>query len=78
MDNKIRIRFTNEMWWDEVPYTTALEWGHIEVTYLGDDTCFVNIGGQALEMHRGDYDRIKNDKAFDFKFNLDKHKFKFN
>ena len=65
------------MWWDEVSYTNALEWGHIEVTYLGDDTCFVNIGGTHLEMHRDDYEAIKENKVFSFKYNLDKHKIKF-
>lgn len=73
----IRIRFANEIWWDEIPYANALKWGHIEVTYLGDDTCFVNIDGTSLEMHRDDYESIKDHKVFNFSFSLDRHTIKF-
>ena len=26
MDGIIKIRFPNELWWDEVPYESALKW----------------------------------------------------
>ena len=78
MDGVIKVRFPNELWWDEVAYETALGWYDLEVTYLTDDTCFADIidggGGRIhVELYRKDYDKIMNQKAFRLKFKLKKH-----
>lgn len=78
MDGTIKIRFPNELWWDEVAYETALGWYDLEVTYLTDNTCFADIidngGGRIhVELYRKDYDKIMNQKAFRLKFKLKKH-----
>lgn len=78
MDGVIKVRFPNELWWDEVAYETALGWYDLEVTYLTDDTCFVKIidsggGSITVELNRKDYDKIMNQKAFRLKFKLKKH-----
>jgi hypothetical protein len=78
MDGTIKIRFPNELWWDEVTYESALGWYGLEVTYLTDTNCFVDIidsnGGKIhVELYRKDYDKIMDQKAFKLKFNLKKH-----
>lgn len=78
MDGKIRIRFANELWWDEIAYEDVLKWYHLEVSYLSSETCFVNIVNSAneklhVELHRSDYDKIMSQKAFKLKFKLKKH-----
>jgi len=80
MDGVIKIRMPNELWWDEVAYETALGWYDLEISYLTDSTCFVNIidqsGGRIkVELNRPDYDKIMNQKAFRLKFNLKRHGF---
>jgi hypothetical protein len=77
MGGTIKIRFPNELWWDEISYETVLGWYDLEVTYLTNDTCFVDIidgGGRIhVELYRKDYDKIMNQKAFRLKFKLKKH-----
>jgi len=78
MGGTIKIRFPNELWWDEIAYENALGWYDLEVTYLTDDTCFVKIidssgDGITVELNRKDYDKIMNQKAFRLKFKLKKH-----
>ena len=78
MDGTIKIRFPNELWWNEVPYKTALKWYDLEINYLTDTTCFVvivdHVGNRTtVELNRKDYDKIMNQKAFRLKFKLKKH-----
>lgn len=78
MDGTIKIRFPNELWWDEVPYKTALKWVDLEINYLTDTTCFVDIvdhmgNRTTVELDRSDYDKIMNQKAFRLKFKIKKH-----
>ena len=78
MGGTIKIRFPNELWWDEVPYKTALKWVDLEINYITDTNCFVTIvdqGGNRInvELYREDYDKIMNQKAFRLKFKLKKH-----
>jgi len=78
MDGTVKIRFPNELWWDEVPYESAIKWHDLEVTYLTDKNCFVNIIDQTgnkinVELYREDYDKIMNQKVFRLKFKLKKH-----
>ncbi len=78
MGGTIKIRFRNELWWDEVPYQEALKWDGLEINYLTDNTCFVVIidqGGNrtTVELDRKDYDKIMDQKAFRLKFKLKKH-----
>jgi hypothetical protein len=78
MGGTIKIRFPNELWWDEVPYKEALKWNDLEINYLTDTTCFVVIVDQGgnrtkVELNRKDYDKIMNQKAFRLKFKLKKH-----
>ena len=80
MKEKIKIRFPNELWWDEVPYENIIGLTSFEVSYLTDDTCFVNIidsngNRMNIEVYRKDYDKIMDQKAFRLKFNLKKHGF---
>lgn len=77
MDGTIRVRFANELWWDEIPLEKAIDWNHFDVTYMDDKCCFVTIDGTAMELHRDDYDKILDKKAFRLKFGLKKHSFKF-
>lgn len=78
MGGIIKIRFPNELWWDEIPYESALKWNDLEINYLTDKNCFVTIveqGGNrtTVELYREDYDKIMNQKAFRLKFKLKKH-----
>jgi len=73
MDGVIRVRFPNELWWDEVTMENASKWNRFEVSYLGDDTSFVIIDGQAMEMKTSDYNMLVDKKAFRLKFKLKKH-----
>lgn len=78
MGGTIKIRFPNELWWDEVPYKTALKWVDLEINYITDTNCFVTIVDQVgnrinVELYREDYDKIMNQKAFRLKFKLKKH-----
>ncbi len=78
MGGTIKIRFPNELWWDEVLYDEALKWVDLEINYITDTNCFVTIvdqGGNRInvELYREDYDKIMNQKAFRLKFKLKKH-----
>ncbi len=73
MKETIKVRFANEMWWDEIPLDNAIEWNQFKVTYMDDETCFVIIDGTAMELYRDDYDKILDKKAFRLKFDLTKH-----
>jgi hypothetical protein len=77
MGGIIKIRFPNELWWDEIPYESALKWHDLEVNYLTDKNCFVTIIHDGyrttVELYREDYDKIMNQKAFRLKFKLKKH-----
>tara|TARA_R110002153_G_scaffold26372_1_gene82857 strand:- start:379 stop:624 length:246 start_codon:yes stop_codon:yes gene_type:complete len=78
MGGTIKIRFPNELWWDEVSYKSALKWVDLEINYLTDTTCFVvivdHVGNRTtVELNRKDYDKIMNQKAFRLKFKLKKH-----
>lgn len=74
MDGVIRVRFANDMWWTEIPLEQAVNsWNRFEVSYMDDKTCFVKIDGDAMELHRDDYDKILDKKAFRLKFELKKH-----
>ena len=78
MDGTIKIRFPNELWWDEVSYENAIKWYDLEISYLTEDTCFATIvednGSRThVELYRKDYDKIMNQKAFRLKFKLKKH-----
>ena len=78
MGGTIRIRFAHDLWWTEINYENVIKWHGLEVTYLTNDTCFVDIldsnGGKThVELYRKDYDKIINQKAFRLKFNLKKH-----
>ncbi len=81
MGGTIKIRFPNELWWDDIPYESALKWHDLEINYLTDKNCFVTIveqGGNeemrtTVEIYREDYDKIMNQKAFRLKFKLKKH-----
>ena len=78
MGGVIKVRFPNELWWDKIPYETALKWHDLEITYLTDNTCFadiINSNGDKthIELYRQDYDKIMDQKAFRLKFNLKKH-----
>jgi hypothetical protein len=80
MSDKIRIRFPNELWWDEISYDILLKCLDIRVTYSGDSTCFVLVtmeNGQtiSLEMIEDDYKKIVDKKVFMIKFDIDKHVF---
>jgi len=78
MVGMIKIRFPNELWWDEIPYEEAIKWKDLEINYLTDVTCFIVIVDEegnrtTVELDRGDYDRIMNQKAFRLKFKIKKH-----
>lgn len=78
MGGTIKIRFPNELWWDEVLYDEALKWVDLEINYITDTNCFVTIvdqGGNRInvELYREDYYKIMNQKAFRLKFKLKKH-----
>lgn len=78
MKDKLKIRFPNELWWDEIPYESVLNWYDLQVTFLSETTCFVNIFNSAnekihVELNRDDYDKIMEHKALRIKFNLKKH-----
>jgi hypothetical protein len=78
MDGIIKIRFPNELWWDEISYESVLKWYDLKINYLTDKNCFVTIveqGGNrtTVELYREDYDKIMNQKAFRLKFKLKKH-----
>jgi hypothetical protein len=80
MENELKIRFPNELWWDNIPYIQALEWLDLQVTYLTDTNCFVSIVDRSgvridAELYRSDYDKIMSQKAFRVKFKLKKHGF---
>jgi hypothetical protein len=80
MDGKLKIRFPNELWWDEIPYTTAITWLSIEPTFINETNCFVDIidssGNKThVELYRPDYEKILSEKAFRIKFNLKKYWF---
>ena len=78
MGGIIKIRFPNELWWDEIPYESALKWYDLEINYLTDKNCSVTIVEQdgnrtTVELYREDYDKIMDQKAFRLKFKLKKH-----
>lgn len=78
MGGKLRIRFPNELWWDEISYESVLNWYDVQVTFLSETTCFVDIFNSAnekihVELHREDYDKIMEQKALRIKFKLKKH-----
>jgi hypothetical protein len=75
MDNKIKVRFPQELWWDELAFEQVLSWNFFEVSYIDDETCFVKVDGIVVELHRPDYDKIMNNKIFANKFKLNKHTF---
>lgn len=76
MGGTIRIRFSTDLWWSEVPYENFLN-KRLEVTYLSDDTCFVDIiDGQTkthVELHYDDYIKISDNSAFNFSYKVKKH-----
>jgi len=81
MGGTIKIRFPNELWWDEVPYEEAIKWNDLEINYITDTNCFVTIvnqGGNTInvELYREDYVKIIDNKIFKIKFGLKKHNFK--
>ena len=81
MGGTIKIRFPNELWWDEVPYEEAIKWDDLEINYITDTNCFVTIvnqGGNTInvELYREDYVKIIDNKIFKIKFGLKKHNFK--
>ena len=49
MKDKLKIRFPNELWWDEIPYESVLNWYDLQVTFLSETTCFVDIFNSANE-----------------------------
>jgi hypothetical protein len=78
MGGTIKIRFPNELWWDEISYESAIKWHDLKINYLTDKNCFVTIVEQSInrttvELYRKDYDKIMNQKAFRLKFKLKKH-----
>lgn len=78
MGGKLRIRFPNELWWDEISYESVLNWYDVQVTFLSETTCFVDIFNSAnekihVELHREDYDKIMEQNALRIKFKLKKH-----
>lgn len=77
MDDVVRVRFSNDLWWTQIPIERAIKWETFEVSYIDNETCFVKIDGTAVEFHRKDYDLILDKKAFRVKFGLKKHTFKF-
>lgn len=79
MGGVIRVRFAHDMWWTDISYEKALKWHDLNITYLTDSVCFADIidsNGTTthVEIHKSDYDRVMDKKAFRIKFNLQKHK----
>lgn len=80
MEGKVKVRFPNELWWDEVDYSKLLDFYDIQVTYLSDETCFVDLIGEDntkihVELYRPDYDRLVSDKVIKINFKVKKHTF---
>lgn len=75
MEKKIRIRFANELWWDEIPFEMALKWSSFNVTYSNNECCFVIVDGTSMEMNIDDYNMIMENKLFALKFGVKKHTF---
>jgi hypothetical protein len=74
MDGTIRVRFPNELWWDEVSMENASKWNRFEVSYLGEETSFVRIDGITMEIKTSDYKMLLDKKAFRLKFKLNPFK----
>lgn len=72
MDGTIKVRFPNELWWDELLLKNILD-EELIVSYLGDKTCFIRVNGQTMEISREDYDKILDKKLIGLKFELKKH-----
>lgn len=77
MDDFIKVRHCNDLWWSQVPLIEAYSWDRFEVTYISEENCFVLVNGSKMEMSLDSYNIIMDNKAFKIKFDLKKHDFKF-
>ena len=78
-DEIIRTRMSQNLWWREHSFDEVMKWNELTVLLLDDTKCLVNVVDQQnnnfnVELHRSDYDKIIDKKAFRLKFNLKKHK----
>jgi hypothetical protein len=72
---KLKVRFANELWWDHIPYETALQWRDFEMGWRDDEVSFITVNGTTLEIYTPDLDRLLDDQSFRLKFGLKKHSF---
>jgi hypothetical protein len=76
MGGTVRIRFSTDLWWSEIPYNNFIN-KILEVTYLSNDTCFVDVidglNRTHVELHYDDYIKISDNSAFNFNYNIKKH-----
>jgi len=75
MSNNLRIRFKDDLWWDEISYETAMAWDSFSVDWIDDEICFIKVNGSSLELKRSDYEKLLDDRAFKLKFGIKNHSF---
>jgi hypothetical protein len=75
MGKILRIRGQEDLWWHEIPYEQAIAWDSFTILWVDDNTCFISVNGEKLELKRSDYDKVVNDRMFNLKFGIKKHSF---
>jgi len=76
MDNIIKYRYQNDLWYSEAFLSEALKWDvTLEMSLPGANFVICLINGVNVEVPTKDFHKLIDSKAFNTKFKINKHNF---